>query len=95
MNAFLVPTQKPQELQPLLALGAPPRRQRLRELGERLVREPRLVVQDVECVLLSVGSIPQMLMIMIHESKLFKKGMGTFYHKIIPSKELTQHCSCK
>ena len=60
MNASLVPTQKPQKLQPLLALGAPPRSQRLRELGERLVREPRLVVQDVERVLLGVWSIPQM-----------------------------------
>ena len=35
-------------LQSLLALHAPPRRQRLGELGEGLVRKPGLVVEDVK-----------------------------------------------
>ena len=46
-------------LQSLLALHAPPRRQRLGEPGERLVREPGLVVEDVEDLL-------QVVLVLLH-----------------------------
>ena len=53
------PSTLPTYLQSLLALHAPPRRQRLGEPGERLVREPGLVVEDVEDLL-------QVVLVLLH-----------------------------